>query len=119
MVCLFVAFLHNSLLTRAEEIHDEKAFVDIRDWIENYLDFTNNRMDSLYESYIKHREFWLVFPESVWALSFRRLLATLTYADSLLTCQVDFLVPSLQRVAMVARHSPTSYANLRDLLLDL
>lgn len=55
-----------------DAIEDEKCFVDMRDWIESYLAYTNSHVDGWYESYSSHREFWLVLPEVVWALSWRR-----------------------------------------------
>jgi len=58
-----------------EPIEDEKCFVDIRDWIETYLQYTSSHPDGWYEYYSKYREFWLVLPEVVWALSWRRFVA--------------------------------------------
>lgn len=60
------------LLSDAEAIEDEKCFIDIRDWIASYLAYTSIHKDGWYESYRIHHEFWLVLPEVVWALSWRR-----------------------------------------------
>jgi ubiquitin carboxyl-terminal hydrolase 34 len=63
------------LLNSVEPIEDEKCFVDIRDWIESYLQYTSSHRDGWYESYSNHRDFWFVLPEVIWALSWRRFVA--------------------------------------------
>jgi ubiquitin carboxyl-terminal hydrolase 34 len=64
------------LLTPTDEINNDDSFCKIRDWIESYL-FTNSQMDSFYELYAKHREFWGVLPDLIWALSYRRSVSFL------------------------------------------
>jgi ubiquitin carboxyl-terminal hydrolase 34 len=59
------------LLTSTDEIANDESFCKLRDWIESYL-FTNTHLDSFYEMYAKHREFWGALPDLIWALSYRR-----------------------------------------------
>jgi ubiquitin carboxyl-terminal hydrolase 34 len=59
------------LLTSADAIDDDIAFCKIRDWIEQYL-LANQDLESFYRTYAKHREFWGVLPDLIWALSYRR-----------------------------------------------
>lgn len=77
MVGTFMAKTVIPILIRVEPIEDEKCFADIRDWIEAYLQYTSSHPDGWYESYKKNRDFWLVLPEVVWALSWRRFVAFL------------------------------------------
>ncbi|KAI1001681.1 hypothetical protein K3495_g6520 [Podosphaera aphanis] len=54
-----------------EEIVTEEAFCKLRDWIDNYLLIIPNS-DLFYDNYINHRDFWVSFPEIIWALSHRQ-----------------------------------------------
>ncbi|KAN0095287.1 ubiquitin C-terminal hydrolase-like protein [Hyaloscypha variabilis] len=53
-----------------ESIDDDACFCKLRDWIESYL-FANNDLELFYQSFAKHREFWGVFPDLIWCLSYR------------------------------------------------
>ncbi|KAG0647567.1 Ubiquitin-specific-processing protease 34 [Hyphodiscus hymeniophilus] len=54
-----------------DAIDEEKCFVEMRDWIDAYLAYTVNSPDAWRESYIKYREFWLQFPDVIWAFNNR------------------------------------------------
>jgi ubiquitin carboxyl-terminal hydrolase 34 len=53
--------------------YDEgESFCKLRDWIESYLAFTQDRPDTWYESFSRYRPFWVILPDIVWALSYRK-----------------------------------------------
>jgi ubiquitin carboxyl-terminal hydrolase 34 len=60
------------LLNYLDPIEDDTCFCKLRDWIESYLTFSRDHTDSWYDSYSKYRSFWTIFPDVVWALSWRR-----------------------------------------------
>ncbi|ESZ91138.1 hypothetical protein SBOR_8472 [Sclerotinia borealis F-4128] len=53
-----------------EAIETEDVFVQLRDWIDNFLRFANSD-NRLHGAFIRHKEFWLAFPELIWGLNFR------------------------------------------------
>ncbi|KAI9641472.1 hypothetical protein NHQ30_010279 [Ciborinia camelliae] len=53
-----------------EAIDDDVLFLELRDWIDSFLRsaVTDNR---LHTAFTRHRDFWLEFPEMIWALHYR------------------------------------------------
>lgn len=61
-------------------------------------------MDSFYELYAKHREFWGALPDLIWALSWRRLASVLlVFRVLLLTVEADSLGNFFAKIARAAR----------------
>jgi ubiquitin carboxyl-terminal hydrolase 34 len=58
------------LLTFLDECINEDGFCKFRDWMESYLHYARDYR-TFYESYVNHRDFWVAFPQIIWALSFR------------------------------------------------
>lgn len=66
----------SDLLTLAEPMDENVPFCKLRDWIDSYLTYTEARPESWHNSYYSHRSFWNVFPDTMWALSWRRYIST-------------------------------------------
>src|SRR5450432_1986894 len=60
------------LLTSSDAVESEEPFCKLRDWIENFLQYSSTRENSALDTYMNDCEFWEIFPEIVWALSRRR-----------------------------------------------
>ncbi|RAL60589.1 hypothetical protein DID88_009784 [Monilinia fructigena] len=53
-----------------DPIETEDVFIELRDWIESFLRFSNT--DSrLHGAFTRHRDFWFAFPDMIWALNYR------------------------------------------------
>ncbi|TVY49434.1 Ubiquitin carboxyl-terminal hydrolase 34 [Lachnellula cervina] len=53
-----------------DECTNEDGFCRFRDWMESYLNYASDYR-TFHESYLKHRDFWIAFPQIIWALSYR------------------------------------------------
>lgn len=53
-----------------DEIANDDAFCKIRDWIYSVLN-THSHIESFYELFSRNKEFWIMLPDIMWALSWR------------------------------------------------
>lgn len=69
---------YHRTLTFVDEIANDDAFCKIRDWIYSVLN-THSHIESFYELFSRNKEFWIMLPDIMWALSWRRLVVVVLF----------------------------------------